>query len=95
MYLIFPIWLMLILLSTDLYFLGKLHLLPVGAYPNTARGQTDGESSAVNLEGQTALFVIVGLLCTDWYALLHTVPASFLSAVLCVWISTVLLASSK
>ena len=47
--------------STDLYFLWQARLLPVGAYPNIRRGQTDSKTLAVDLEGQTALFIIVDL----------------------------------
>lgn len=40
--------------------LGKLTCC-LSARIRIRRGQTDGESSAVNLEGQAALFIIVGL----------------------------------
>ena len=51
--------------STDLNFPWQVRLLRDGARLNTA--QSNGsESHAVNLKGQTALFVIVGLPAQIW-----------------------------
>ena len=47
------------------------------------RGQTDSEASAVDLEGQPALFVIVGLPHRSGYSAVYCIRR-FLSAVLCV-----------
>ena len=62
--------------------LGKLACC-VTALIRVRRGQTDSEASAVNLEGQAALFVIVGL-PAQIGMLCCVLCQPLLSAVLCV-----------